>query len=103
MTAVYCITWAVIAAMTAWGITTIRTSATISRLQAQMNKEIAYWQDETSRARVQAAQIARDTATWADAWKMGRDDIIAVIPLITQAHDSRVHLEPAANNGTDNT
>jgi hypothetical protein len=103
MTAVYCIIWAVIAAVLAWGVTTIRASAAISRMQTQMRKEITYWQDETMRARVQAAQIAQDAATWADAWKKGRDDAIAVIPLIVRAHDSRVHLESAANDGTNST
>jgi hypothetical protein len=103
MTAVYCILWAVIAAVTAWAITAIRTSAAISRMQAQMRKEIAHWQAETSRARVQAAQAVRDTATWADAWKKGRDDVIAVIPLIALAQDARVHLEPAPDTGTENT
>jgi hypothetical protein len=68
-----------------------------------MRREIAYWQDETARARVQAAQVARDSATWADAWKKGRDDVIAVLPLITLAHDGRVQLEPAANDGTGDT
>jgi hypothetical protein len=63
-----------------------------------MRQEIAYWHAETSRARTQAAQIARDTATWADAWKKGRDDVIAVIPLVTLAHDSRVQQNPIAND-----
>ena len=103
MTAVYCLIWAVIAAAAAWGVTTIRTTAAISRMQAQMRKEIAYWQDETSRARMRAEQSVRDAVTWADAWKRGRDDAIAVIPLITQAHDGRLHLESAPSDRTDNT
>jgi Tfp pilus assembly protein PilV len=103
MTAVYCLIWAVIAAATAWGLATIRAAAAISRMQAQKRKEITYWQDETSRARMQAEQSARDAAIWTDAWKRGRDDAIAVIPLITRAHDGRLHLEPAPNDGTDNS
>jgi hypothetical protein len=101
MTAVYCIIWAAIAAALSWGLATIRASAAISSVQTQMRKEIAYWQGETTRARLRAAQIAQDAATWADAWKKGRDDAIAVIPLIVQAHDGRVHLERAANDGTN--
>jgi hypothetical protein len=100
MTIIYCIIWAVVAAITAWGIATIRGAAAISRMQTQMRQEITYWQAETSRARTHAAQIARDSATWADAWKKGRDDVIAVIPLVALAHDGRVHQQTIANDGT---
>lgn len=54
----------------------------MTRLDAELRDEIAYWQDETSRARIHAAQIARDTAIRAEAWKAGRDDVIAIMPLI---------------------
>ena len=101
MTALYCMIWATLAAGTAWGITTIRASAAINRLEAQTRKEIAYWQAETSRARMRAAQTARDNATWADAWQKGRDDIIAVIPLIAQAHDGRSHVQSGAGDPTE--
>lgn len=66
-----------------------------------MREEIAYWQAETSRARAHAAQVARDVATWADAWKKGRDDVIAVLPLVALADDGRAHPRPAASNGTE--
>jgi hypothetical protein len=100
MTTIYCILWAVAAATIAWGIATIRAAAALSRTRAQMRREITYWQDETSRARTQTAQIARDSATWADAWKKGRDDVIAVIPLVTLAHDGRIQQNPIAKDGT---
>ena len=56
-------------------------------IEAEMRDEITYWQDETSRARVRAAQIMRDAATRADAWKAGRDDVIAIMPLIASTRD----------------
>ncbi len=88
MTALYCIAWAIIAAVTAWGLTIAHYSALISRLQEEKRQEIAHWQAETSRARATAAQIARDAATRADAWKKGRDDVIAIMPLIASARES---------------
>lgn len=88
MTAVYCIVWVLIATVTTWGIMTIRSSSAVARLQGAMREEIAYWQAETARARTQAAQIARDTATWATAWRQGRDDAIGIIPQIVSARDS---------------
>lgn len=100
VTALYCIAWAVIAAVSAWAITAAHASAVISRLQAEMRKEIAYWQDETSRARVHAAQIARDTAIRADAWKDGRDDVIAIMPLIAAAHGASSYSQDGADEET---
>ena|ERR1700733_3036631 len=85
--ALYCIVWAVVAAAAVWGITTARSCAAISRLRAEMRQEIAYWQAETARARTLAAQTARDAATRATAWKEGRDDVIAIMPLIVSARD----------------
>lgn len=108
MTAVYCILWVLIATVTTWGIMTIRSSSAIARLQGAMRKEIAYWQAETARARTQAAQIARDTATWATAWKQGRDDVIGIIPQIVSArdgaapaHDGGASPQPSAEDRTE--
>jgi nitroreductase len=96
VTALYCITWAVIAGVAAWAVTTTRACAAIARLRAQMRADIGYWQDETSRARAHAAQIARDTAIWADAWKEGRDDAIAIMPLIIAARSPGSGTQDAA-------
>ena len=88
MTALYCIAWSAIAAMVTWVIMMARRAALISRLEQDRRAEIAYWQAETSRARATAAQLARDAATRADAWQKGRDDVIAIMPLIASARDS---------------
>lgn len=103
MTALYCIAWAVIAAVTVWGITLARASAAMARLRADMRKEVGYWQAETSRARAHAAQLARDTATRAAAWKESRDDMIAMMPLIASAHDSSACSHCAAEDGIETT
>jgi hypothetical protein len=103
VTALYSIILAVISAGTAWAICALRACDAIARLKAQMREEIAHWQDETSRARAYAAQIARDTAIRADAWNQGRNDIIAVIPLITQAKEGRTHIQPSVEDGAEIT
>jgi hypothetical protein len=84
----------IMAAVSAWGFTLARASAHHSRLRAEwaraheeMRKEIRHWQDEAARARSHAAQIARDTATWAAGCKQGRDDVIAVMPMLIAAQD----------------
>lgn len=88
MTVLYCIAWSIIAATVTWAIMMTRCSALLSRLEQDRREEIANWQSETSRARATAAQLARDAVTRADAWKKGRDDVIAIMPLIAAARDS---------------
>jgi hypothetical protein len=95
VTLLYCFTSAIIAAVIVWAIMKVRTSADMARLEADTRDEIAYWQDETSRARVQAAQIVREAAIRADAWKAGRDDVIAIMPLIASTHDVSDSMQPA--------
>jgi hypothetical protein len=84
----------IMAAVTAWGFTLARASAHHSRLRAEMtrnqeemHKEIQHWQEEAARARSHAAQIARDAASWAAGCRQGRDDVIAVMPMLIAAHD----------------
>ncbi len=84
----------IMAAVTAWGFTLARASAQHSRLRAEMtrnqeemHKEIQHWQEEAARARSHAAQIARDAASWAAGCRQGRDDVIAVMPMLIAAHD----------------
>jgi hypothetical protein len=101
VTALYCITWAIIAAVIVWAIMKVRTSSVITRIEAELRGEIAYWQDETSRARVRAAQIMRDAATRADAWKAGRDDVIAIMPLIASTLDVSAATQPAGAETED--
>lgn len=91
----HCIASAVIAAVIVWAIMKVRTSTVMTRLEAETRDEIAYWQDETSRARVQAAQTMREAAIRADAWKTGRDDVIAIMPLIASTPDASASMQPA--------
>jgi hypothetical protein len=95
MTVLYCIAWAVIVAVAVWAITEVRASAAMSRLGAKMREEISYCHDETSRARADAAQIARDAAIRAEGWKEGRDDVMAIIPLIVSPREINVSTHTA--------
>ncbi len=108
MTALYFIVWAVLVAMVTWSIATARTSVAISRLRAEMHQRIAYWQDEaahahdeTERARAVAAQIARDTEIRAEAWKEGRNAVIAMMPLIASAQGGGTSSRVTADKGTE--
>ena len=102
MTVLYWMTWAAIAAVAVWAIMKTRTSAEMSRLEAEMRDEVTYWQDETSRARAHAAQAARDTAIRADAWKAGRDDVIAIMPFIVSALNTDYTIQSAYEETENN-
>ncbi len=90
MTALLCIGWAVTAAVIVWGLMLIWARIAMADLRKQARQEIRYWQQETTRARDRAAQIAREAATRAEGWKEGRDDVVAIMPMIT-AHAARAH------------
>ena len=84
----------IMAGVTSWGFTMARASAHHSRLRAEMvriereaRREIQHWRDEAARARSHAAQLARDSATWAAGCKQGREDVITVVPLLMAAQE----------------
>lgn len=79
------IAWAVIAAVAVWGFTLRRAAQHIGQLEAARRTEVAYWKNETARARAHAAQVAQDKAAWAAGCQQGRDDVISVVPLIIAA------------------
>jgi septal ring factor EnvC (AmiA/AmiB activator) len=84
----------IMAAVSAWGFTLARACAQHSRLRAEMarmqeemREEIQRWREEAARARIRAAQLERDAETWAAGCKQGRDDVIAVVPMLIAAHE----------------
>jgi hypothetical protein len=79
--------WAIIAGVAAWGFTLRRAAQHISRLESANRTEVAYWKNETARARAHAAQVTQDKAAWAAGCQQGRDDVISVVPLIIAARD----------------
>jgi hypothetical protein len=88
----------IMAAVIAWGCTMVFSAARHSRLRDEIaridqmaRREIQHWKDEAARARTHAAQLARDSETWAAGHKQGRDDVITVVPLLIAAQE---------NNGT---
>jgi hypothetical protein len=85
----------IMAGVIAWGFTMVFAAARYSRLRDEIvcieqaaRREIQHWQDEAARARSRAAQLARDSETWAAGCKQGRDDVITVFPLIMAAQEN---------------
>jgi hypothetical protein len=69
-----------------WGIAKAKASALLTREHAAMRKEILRCQDETAFARVRAAQLEAEIATWYKGCQQGREDVMAVMPLLLAAH-----------------
>jgi hypothetical protein len=78
----------ILAVSITWAVARARASAELGRLAAESRAEIAYWQEESGRAKAMAAQIARDAETWAAAWRQGRDDVFSTVPLLVAAQES---------------
>jgi hypothetical protein len=75
-----------LAGATGWGFAKVKASAMLAREHAKMRKEILRCQDETAIARVRAAQLEQEIATWYKGCQQGREDVMAVMPLLLAAH-----------------
>ncbi len=75
-----------LAGATGWGFAKVKASAMLAREHAKMRKEILRCQDETAVARVRAAQLEQEITTWYKGCQQGREDVMAVMPLLLAAH-----------------
>ena len=102
--------WIAAAVLSTWAITMARAGARIASLRAEltrlhqeMQREVQYWQADSARARAVAAQTERDAATWAAAWKQGRDDVFSTVPLLVAAQERLTGLTLSAADSQDET
>jgi hypothetical protein len=79
------IAFTVTAALTAWRLALARSAGAISRHREEMQEEVRYWQAESARAKVRTAQLEKEVASWSAGCRQGRDDLVAVLPLIIAA------------------
>jgi len=73
-------------ALFAWTVAKAKGAAAIARSRAAMREEIRRWQDETAMARARESQLAQEIATWSKGLQQGREDVIAIMPLLLAAH-----------------
>jgi hypothetical protein len=79
------IAFAATAALAVWRLALARSAATISRLREEMQEEVRYWQAESARAKVRTAQLEKEVASWSAGCRQGRNDLVAMLPLIIAA------------------
>jgi hypothetical protein len=76
---------AVSAAAIAWGLTRSWACAALAHTRAIMQDEIDHWQAEAIRARRMVAQLKQEAVVWSRGRQDGREDLIAIVPLIVAA------------------
>ena len=79
-------------------LTIRRAAATVSRAEAQMRRELAYWQEAAARASAEAARVTREAEAYQAGCQHGREDVISIMPLLVAAQQ-RPADEPRASGG----
>lgn len=79
--------WSFAAAVTAWGITLFWARLALAHTRSVLKEEIRYWYAEAIKARDLAAQLKREIATWSKGCQQGREDVIAIMPLLIAAQE----------------
>ena len=74
--------WSFVAAVTGWGITLYWARLALAQSLAAMQEEVRYWRAEAARARAIAAQLKQEIATWSRGCQQGREDVMAIMPLL---------------------
>jgi hypothetical protein len=74
--------WSFVAAVTAWGMTLSWAKLVLARSRTVMEEEIHYWRAEAVSARELTAQLKHEIATWTRGCQQGREDVIAIMPLL---------------------
>jgi hypothetical protein len=79
--------WSVTAAALAWGLTLSWAGMAMARCRAVMQDEIDHWQGEAMRARRTVAQLRQEAVVWSRGRQDGREDLIALMPLLVAAQE----------------
>jgi hypothetical protein len=62
----------------------------LTRLRADMRREVKHWQEAAARATAEAARVAREAEAFQAGCKHGREDVISIMPLLVAAQQNPV-------------
>jgi hypothetical protein len=79
--------WSFVAAVTAWGITLSWAKYGQALARVALEDQVRYWHAETVKARELAAQLKHEIAAWSKGCQQGRQDVIAMMPLLVAEQD----------------
>ena len=54
----------------------------LARTRAEMRRELTHWQEAAARATAEAARVAREAEAFQAGCKLGREDVISIMPLL---------------------
>jgi hypothetical protein len=77
--------WSFVAAVTAWGVTLSWARLALAHSRTALQDDVRYWHAEAIKARDLAAQLKREIDTWSRGCQQGREDVIAIMPLLIAA------------------
>lgn len=81
--------WSFVAAVTAWGATLSWAKLMLAHSRSVLQEDVHYWYTEAMKARDLTAQLKREIATWSKGCQQGREDIMAIVPLLMAAQERR--------------
>jgi len=79
--------WSLVSAAAACGITVWWANLALSQLRRSMQQEVEHWKGEAARARDMATYLQHEVAIWSRGAKQGREDLMAMMPLLVAAHE----------------
>jgi hypothetical protein len=79
--------WCFVAAATTWLLTWSWARLAVRHARTTMQEDIHYWYAEAMKARELNAQLEHEIATWSKGCQQGREDVIAIMPLLIAAQE----------------
>ena len=77
--------WSVTAAAVTWGLTLSWAAVAMASKQEAMQEDIDHWHAEAMRSRQMVIQLKHEAAMWSRGRQNGREDLIAMMPLLVAA------------------
>jgi hypothetical protein len=81
--------WSLVSAAAAWGITVWWANLALAHLRRSMQDEVEHWKGEAARARDVATYLRHEVTAWSRGAKQGRDEVMALMPLLVATRDQR--------------
>lgn len=78
-----------VCAVLVWGLMLRRARREIAAARAEAERVAQHWHRQAMVARSQLARVVRDVTVREEAWRQGRDDVIAIVPLMDTARSGR--------------
>jgi hypothetical protein len=91
--------WSLIAAAVTWWLAARHHAGALNAERAAALREIRHWQDQAGRARLRAAQLERELASFEEGCRQGREDVVSLVPTLLAAGGHQASC--SCHHGTD--